>query len=728
VNHLIARLSLLVFAIIVIAVASFLWASEIRRHAFARQPHLAKALEYDVRILRDEFGVPHIYGKRDADTAFGLAYAHCEDDFATFQDVVMLVRGRSSELVGEAGGVNDYLVQLLGVHQRLDARYESDIPAETRAVLDAYAAGLNLYAAEHSGDVVAGLMPVTGKDIAAGFTFRTPFFYGFQRVLEQIMKPAEPKANEGPGAQSRALYRGLTDFQIGSNAAALAPSRSADGATRLLVNSHQPWTGPVSWYEVRVKSEEGWDMAGGVFVGSPFVLHGIGPNLGWANTVNRPDLADTYVLKLNPDNPNQYMFDGLWRDLERGVAKIKVHIWGPLAITVERETLRSVHGPVLKTDHGAYAMRYAGMDEVRQVAQYHRLNRAKTHPEFEAALAMQALPSLNYVYADKTGTIAYYYNGTFPKRKSGFEWNEPLPGDISDDLWTEFLPFSAVPKLVSPRTGFVISANSSPFQATADPANLQESKFPKEMGVETRMTNRGLRFVELLGSDPVITDEEFVDYKMDRRYSSESQMGRLVAELLAMDFSSDPLLREAQDLLRKWDLRATQDSTATALAVLTATPVLVPTLEGKPRQDLVTFFRRAAQTLKTRFGRIDVPWGVLNVMRRGSLTLPLDGSLDVPRAIEYQIDPTDSTLKLNEDGTLISVGGDSLILIGVWDPSGSFSVRSIHNFGSAVLDASSRHYADQAPLFAREQWKTIHMDEGELRQHLEREYRPGRPL
>jgi acyl-homoserine-lactone acylase len=290
------------------------------------------------------------------------------------------------------------------------------------------------------------------------------------------------------------------------------------------------------------------------------------------------------------------------------------------------------------------------------------------------------------------------------------------------------LPFSAVPKLVSPRTGFVISANSSPFHATADPANLQESKFPKDMGVETRMTNRGLRFVELLSSDPVITDEEFVDYKMDRRYSSESQMGKLVAELLAMDFSSDPLLREAQDLLRKWDLRATQDSTATALAVLTATPVLIPTFEGKPRQDLVTFFRRAAQTLKTRFGRLDVPWGVLNVMRRGTLTLPLDGSLDVPRAIEYQLDPNDYTLKLNEDGTLISVGGDSLILIGVWDPSGSFSVRSIHNFGSAVLDTSSPHYADQAPLFAREQWKTVHMAESELRQHLEREYRPGRPL
>jgi penicillin amidase/acyl-homoserine-lactone acylase len=422
------------------------------------------------------------------------------------------------------------------------------------------------------------------------------------------------------------------------------------------------------------------------------------------------------------------MFDGAWRDFERGTAKIKAHIWGPIFVTVELETLRSVHGPVLKSDQGAYAMRYAGMDEVRQVAQYHRLNRAKTHGEFEAALAMQALPSLNYVYADKTGTIAYYYNGTFPKRKPGYEWSEFLPGDISGDLWTEFLPFSTVPKLVSPRSGFVISANSSPFQATADPSNLQESKFAKELGVETRMTNRAMRFVELLSADPVITDKEFIDYKMDRRYSSESPMAKLVAELLAMDFSGDPLLKEAQDVLRLWDLRATQDSVATALAVLTATPVLVPTFDGKPRQDLVTFFRKAAQTLKTRFGRIDVAWGLVNVIRRGDLTLPLDGALDVPRAIEYQLDPNDFTLKMNEDGTLISVGGDSLILVAVWDPSGSLSVRSIHNFGSAVLDESSPHYADQMPLFVKEQWKPVHMQESELRQHLEREYRPGRSL
>lgn len=725
---MILRLSFLTLGLLAIAVASFLWASEIRRHAFATEAHLAKANEYDVRIMRDTWGVPYIYGKRDADVAFGLAYAHCEDDFASFQDVVMLFRGRSAEVRGEAGGLTDYMIQLFGVWERINARYETDIPAETRTVLDAYAAGVNLYASEHPNDVIAGVMPVTGKDIAAGFAFRTPFFYGFGRIVEELTGATSQPVATSDGPQQAALYPGLTDFAIGSNAAALAPSRTADGGTRLLVNSHQPWTGPVSWYEARVKSDEGWDMAGGVFVGSPFILHGVGANLGWANTVNRVDLADVYVLKVNPDNPNQYFFDGAWRDFERGTAKIKVHVWGPIAVTVEREMLHSVHGPVLKLPHGTYALRFAGMDEMRQVAQYHRLNKAQNFEEFEAALGMQALPSLNYIYADKTGRIAFYHNGTYPKRKAGYQWDQYLPGDTSDDVWTSYLPFSAVPRVVAPRTGFLISANSTPFKVTADPGNLREKDFPKEMGLDTRNTNRAIRFLELLSADPVVTDAELISYKMDTRYSGDSPMGKLMAEILAMDFSSDPLLREAQDVLRRWDLSTNQDSMGAALALMTAVPVLVPTYEGKPRQDPVTFLRKAAETMKTRYGRLDVRWGLLNIMKRGDLKLPLDGALDVLRAVEYELDPKDFTLKLDEDGTLMSKGGDSLIMLGAWDSSGVLSVRSIHNYGSAVLDTKSPHYADQAPLFAREDWKTVYLQESELRQHLEREYRPGRSL
>ena len=149
---------------------------------------------------------------------------------------------------------------------------------------------------------------------------------------------------------------------------AVGPSRSADGATRLLVNSHQPYTGPVAWYEAVLESGEGWHVAGGFFPASPFMLHGHNAHLGWANTVNEPNLVDVYRLTINPANPNQYRLDGKWRDFEKSDAAIRVKIWGPLIWTVHGTVLWSAHGPVLKTDHGAFAIRYAGMGEVRGAA------------------------------------------------------------------------------------------------------------------------------------------------------------------------------------------------------------------------------------------------------------------------------------------------------------------------------------------------------------------------
>lgn len=284
--------------------------------AFDGAAYLKVGQKYDVRVLRDSYGVPHVYGRSDADVAFGLAYAHAEDDFATIQQSLMTSRGRLAlvgnqlprivngiagaavfDVDGADPAITDYLVRLLRVRERVEAGYEREIPAATRAVLEAYADGLNLYAAEHPDRVVAGFTPATGRDVAAGFVFFTPLFFGLERHIRDLFEPTRQyEVSMGEG--------------VGSNAMAVAPKRSADGVTRLLINSHQPYTGPLAWYEVRLKSDDGWDMAGGVFPGSPFILHGFGPKLGWANTVNTPDLADVFVLTVNPDNPNQYKFDG----------------------------------------------------------------------------------------------------------------------------------------------------------------------------------------------------------------------------------------------------------------------------------------------------------------------------------------------------------------------------------------------------------------------------------
>ena len=253
-------------------------------------PYLAAAARYDVRILRDPWGVPHVYGARDADVAYGLAFAHCEDDFETIQSVALATRGELAAHVGRDAAPVDYLVRLLGIWDTVEARYERDLSPATRAVVEAYAAGVNHYAALHPEERIDALLPMTGQDVVAGFALKVPFFYGLDDQIRRIV------AGELEGLPSETAVARFIGAGIGSNAVAVSPRRSADGATRLLVNSHQPMTGPVSWYEIRLKSEEGWDVAGGTFPGGPVMLHGHNRRLGWANTVNRPDLADVLSL------------------------------------------------------------------------------------------------------------------------------------------------------------------------------------------------------------------------------------------------------------------------------------------------------------------------------------------------------------------------------------------------------------------------------------------------
>lgn len=692
---------------------------------------------YDVRVMRDSFGVPHVYGKRDADVAFGLAYAHAEDDFLTIQQSTMTSRGRMAVTQNQAprllnaltravgvgdvmtveGGdpaVTDYLVQLLKVRARVDAQYKDNIArglisAQTHDALVAYADGLNLYAAEHPDQVLPGFTPVTPEDITAGFAFFLPLFFGFDRQLRELFEPTRQHEVSMPQGS-------------GSNAMAVAPSRSADGHTRLLINSHQPYAGPLAWYEARLKSDEGLDIAGGLFPASPFINHGFGPKLGWANTVNTPDLVDVFVLTINPDNPNQYKFDGAWVDFERSDAVIALRVLGPLAIRVKREVLWSKYGPVMRQPHGTYAIRFAGIDRINQVEGYRALNKAQDWDSFVKALELQAIPSFNFTYADATGRVAYVYNTVSPVRDPAYDWQKYLPGDTSRTLWTAYHPFADVPKIVAPKSGYVYNANNHPFMASDAADNLKREAFPATFGIESRVTNRGLRFEELLAADTSISAEEFRAIKFDKLYSQRSVLAGVIKELVDKDFSADPdaaLLAQAQAILRRYDMSTDAANRGAALAVMTGLPVVVPTFAGKPPGDAVEALRKAAKSLIKHHGRLDPPWGEVNRFRRGKLNEPANGGPDVLRDFE-------ASVEVGPDGTFAAAKGDTLYYFVDWDKKGVMKAEGIHQFGSATLDVNSPHYADQSPIFLKEELKPIWMDEGELRQHLTREYRPGR--
>ncbi|HET6970433.1 MAG TPA: acylase [Phenylobacterium sp.] len=665
-----------------------------------------EAAPHDVRIRRDEWGVPHILGKTDADAAYGLGYAQSEDDFATLQEAVFTARGRLAELQGPSGAESDYLVALEDIWGTVRRRYVRDVPANVREVMEAYVAGANAYAARHPEAVAPGLLPITGRDLSASVIYRGPSFYGLDDVLHRAMRPT--------GTKTAALDEPIP---IGSNGIAVAPSRSADGATRLLVNSHQPYTGPLAWYEAVVESGQRWHVAGGFFPGSPFTLHGHNAHLGWASTVDHPDLVDLYELTINPANPDQYRLDGAWKPFEKRFVDIKVKRAGGGFDTVRREVLRSAHGPAFRTDHGVFAIRYAGLDEARQPAQYFAMNKAADLGQWKAAMAMGVLPSINYIYADERGNIGFVHNGRYPVRREGIDWSGTVPGDRSDLIWTKQLPFAGVPQLWNPKAGFVFNSNNTPFRATADGENLKPEAFSKTLGLQTEMTNRAWRVLETYGQDPSITADKFEAYKYDLAYSARSDVAKGRDLLLAatlkrpgFDRAADPELTAALDLLAGWDLRTNVDNRATALAVLTFAKVT-----QDPKASPVAALKATAADLKARFGRIDPTWGEVNRIRRGKVDLAIDGGPDIYRAVYGRPDP---------DGRLRALGGDTFIMFVTWDKAGRLSSRSIHQFGSATMDETSPHYADQTPLFVAMKTKPVWFTEAELKGHVAKDYRP----
>ncbi len=682
---------------------------------FDRDAALEMAQRYEARILRDAYGVPHIYGARDADVAFGLAYAHAEDDWKTIEEVVLFSRGDLARRDGKDAAVTDYLIRAMGSAEAIAAKYETDLLSKTRALAEGYAAGINFYCAEAANRCARDALPVTAQDVVAGFASRQPFFYGLDEQLKAVFEGDVTVENRAETARE-AFLKVPEEFELGSNAMAVAPVRSADGHTRLMVNSHQPYEGPVAWYEARVKSEEGWDMIGGIFPGAPLILHGAGPDLGWAFTVNKPDLVDVYALEVdNAKKPEKHRFDGGWRDFDVKKIEFRVHLWGPFSLPVTRRALYSVHGPVFETEKGWFAVSYAGEGDIRALEQYYRMNKATDYTEWRAAMEMLALPSLNAVYADGDGVIAYYYNAAIPVRAAGPDWSKAQDGSDPALLWQGTRTLNDAPQVVMPQSGYVVNANHTPFRSSGPADNPDPAKFPAHYGVDTRTTNRGLRIQALYGGDASITAEEFVSYKLDNVYAEDSRVMELATALAQTDAED---LQEEAALLAAWDGAVTTENRSAALAILTAQAARGYLLndEGAETPDYEAALREVSAELKEKFGRIDPEWGEAVRLKRGEFSLPLNGGPDTLRAVYPQEDG---------EGALKSVGGDTYILYADWSGAGDVEIKTIHQYGAATSRPASPHYDDQAPVFAAQEWKTPPMELRALIAEAARDYTVG---
>ncbi|WFL78067.1 acylase [Altererythrobacter arenosus] len=723
-------LSRIGFALLILFIAAFV-ALATWEPFLARQSAPPPEREYQAEIIRDSYGVPHIYGETDADVAFGVAIAHSEDDFSTLQDVIAMAKGRYGAIAGQDGAAIDFVYHLLDARGTAERHYPN-LPADTQALFDAYASGLNQYAEDHPGELkLANLFPVNGPDVAAGFALRQPFFFGLNGVIQPLVTgepmrrefgpdiPGYPRNEAGEVVEVQAeadddlAYSpfGADGALSGSNAFAVAPEKSG-GPTVLISNSHQPLRGGVAWYELVVESGEGWHYAGANFPGSPYPFLGHNENLGWTNTVNRPDLTDVYRLEMD-ESGTKYRLDGEWRALESTTVTLPVKL-GPITLPIRRTVHRSVHGPVIFNHTGVYAIRYGGIDNIDQLDAYYRLNKAKNLDEWQAQLARLDVPSTNFIYADKAGNIAYVYNAAIPDRPEGYNWRGVLPGDDSKAIWRETVDYAALPKLINPASGWLYNSNNEPYTAAGPGSDLDPDDFAPILGIEEKQTNRSRRAWKLLSEASLLNRETLRRIKYDTAYEREGYVGDLWDALERLDLPNGSELAKARDLLLQWDFTADSRGGADALALLMIKDFMSAEYQNKPLPDVRDKLEWAVGHLEDHFGRIDPPMSELLRLRQGDVDLPLDGGSDTLRA--------STTWRIDEDGRLGLVHGDSFIQWVEWAEGERVLSRSIQPFGSASTRPDSPHYTDQMQLFVEHKLKPVHFWRDDVLANAARRY------
>ncbi|PTM03459.1 MAG: penicillin amidase, partial [Bacteroidetes bacterium] len=400
----------------------------------------------NIQIIRDSYGVPHIYAPTDAEVAYGLAWAHAEDDFETIQLGYLAGDAKLSRYMGLKGAGADFLAQLIEAERTASEQFDT-LSDEFVAVIEGYAAGLNAYAERNPEEVLEkSLFPVTPVKMVAYSQLQLFVSNAADQLVKQIVSNKTPEIATPK------------DDSSGSNLIALSSIKTGQEASFLTINTHQPLEGPTSWYEAHLVSEEGTNIIGTLFPGAPCILTGANENLGWTHTVNFQDKADVFQLEMVDPKLLTYQFDDEVLMLEEKRAKVYLKLLG-FKIGINKKYYTSVYGPTLKNRSGFYSVRTPSTTTIKALEQWWRMNKANNFNEFYSALQMNALPGYNIGYADKYDTIFYISNGKMPKRNPAYDWTKTVPGNSSETLWETYYKTEELPQVISPASGFIYNAN-----------------------------------------------------------------------------------------------------------------------------------------------------------------------------------------------------------------------------------------------------------------------------
>lgn len=691
----------------------------------------------NVNIIRDNWGIPHVYGKTDADAVFGLMYAQCEDDFKRIELNYIEKLGRLSEINGERSLFDDLQIRLLIDSTEAISDYNKAQPW-LKKLLDAHAAGINYYlyknphvkpALLHRFEPWYALLWTDGSIGAINTADLT---------ITELKKFYT--GDYSPAVQTPVVK----DQHSGSNGFAFAPSISASGNAMLYINPH------TTFYfrpEVQLHSKQGLNAYGAVTWGQFFIYQGFNEFCGWMHTSNNVDIADLYAEKITKTDKGLFYE---YNQKKFPIGKRPIHINyldGKLLKTKTFNTYFTKNGPVMAIREGKWISLKSKNRNTQSLIQSWVRTKAKSFADYQKAMDLKANASNNTVYADAKGNIAYWHGNFIPIRDTSFNWSDVVDGSTSATAWKGLHPVKETVHVYNPPNGWLQNCNSTPF-SVAGKNSPKKTNYPGYMAPDGE-NFRGVAAVRLLSRKKTYTLDDVIATGYDSYLPGFEVL--IPALLKAYDQlpQSDTLVEELKapiSILRNWDYRSGENSVASTLAMEWAPRmnsairrVYINTVQkdqvesttdfAKTAQpsDLLVPFKATIADLVKRFGKWQIPWGEVNRFQRltGEIREKYD---DQAPSIPIGF----GSAMWGQLGSFVSAPFNTNKRYGY---SGNSFVCAVE-FGSRIKAKSilaggnsgnknSKHFNDQALMYSKGQFKDVLFYKEDVLKHAERSYHPG---
>lgn len=694
----------------------------------------------NISIIRDHFGVPHIYGKTDADAVFGLLYAQCEDDFKRVELNYIEKLGRLSEVNGEKDLYEDLLIRL--VIDSTDAIHDyNKAPLWLKKILNAYANGINYYLYKNP-QIKPVLLnrfqpwyPLLWTDGSIG-----AISTGDISIKE--LKNFYAGKDETIAYQKPIINLFDDEHLLGSNGFAFSPNITESGNAILYINPH------VTFYfrpEVHMISQEGLNAYGAVTWGQPFIYQGFNEHCGWMHTSSQADISDAYIEKLSQKN-------GAWFYEYEG--KLKPVIQKSIAIKVKTETgfetkiinaLYTHHGPIMAKRNGQYlSVRHNNRDTKGFMQSWLR-TKANSFSEFKKTMDMGANPSNNTVYADAEGNIAYWHGNFLPIRDSKFDWSKPVDGTIAATEWKGYHPVSESVHIYNPENGWIQNCNSTPFTVSGkfSPNKLNYANYLAPDGENFR----GINAVKVLEKEKKYNLEKVIAAGYDRTLAAFEVLVPALIKAFEENVSyTDSLyafLIGPISVLKGWDYKVSENSIATHLAIEWGQQIQMQISKtngidivektknfasSSDAKNLINKFNVTIKDLEKRYGKWQITWGSVNRFQRISSDIVQqynDNEPSIPVAFAssaWGMLPSYTSRFFTGTKKRYGVNGNSFIAAVEFGKK--IKAMSLLAGGQSG-NPNSPHFKDQMEMYSKGEFKEVLFYKEDVLKHAEKIYKPG---